>query len=115
MKTVGTDSVGSTIRSCNIVSSLISDGEVVLMVIRPSRWMVSLWSIGALGVLVGFSWEHSFDGGVEASFSRAITAGALRGRLCFSELRGAQEGAPGGPQGGPQEDPSTVSSVLWLS
>ena len=28
-----------------IVSSLISDGEIVLMVIRPSLWMVSLWSI----------------------------------------------------------------------
>jgi hypothetical protein len=47
-----------------IVSSLISDGEIVLMVIRPSLWMVSLWSIGALGVIAGMvfalAWASSF-------------------------------------------------------
>ena len=48
-----------------IVSSLISDGEIVLMVIRPSLWMVSLWSIGALGVIAGMvfalAWASSFS------------------------------------------------------
>jgi membrane protein YdbS with pleckstrin-like domain len=48
-----------------IVSSLVSDGEIVLMVIRPSLWMVSLWSIGALGVIAGMvfalAWASSFS------------------------------------------------------
>ena len=35
------------------VASLLSDGETVLMVVRPSLWMVGLWSIGALGVIAG--------------------------------------------------------------
>ena len=47
-----------------IVSSLVADGETVLMVIRPSLWMVSLWSIGALGVIAGIvfalAWASSF-------------------------------------------------------
>lgn len=47
-----------------IVSSLVTDGEIVLMVVRPSLWMVSLWSIGALGVIAGMvfalAWASSF-------------------------------------------------------
>ncbi|MCP4067790.1 MAG: PH domain-containing protein [Phycisphaeraceae bacterium] len=47
------------------VASLLSDGETVLMVVRPSLWMVGLWSIGALGVIAGMvfalAWGARFE------------------------------------------------------
>ena len=43
----------------------ITDGETVLMVVRPSLWMVGLWSIGALGVIAGMvfalAWGARFE------------------------------------------------------
>ena len=43
---------GATIQS-PAVSRLLADGEIVLMVIRPSLWFVVLWSLGALLFVLG--------------------------------------------------------------
>ncbi|MCP4833758.1 MAG: PH domain-containing protein [Phycisphaera sp.] len=43
-----------------ILDSMIDDGETVLLVVRPSLWMVPLWSLEAFGVIAGlvfaFAW-----------------------------------------------------------
>ena len=54
---------GQTIQSPS-VTRLIADGEIVLMVIRPSLWFVVLWSLGALlfilGLVLVLSWFSRF-------------------------------------------------------
>lgn len=48
-----------------MLASMLDDGETVLLVARPSLWMVPLWSLEAFGVIAGlvfaFAWASSFE------------------------------------------------------
>lgn len=47
-----------------LVSKLLSDGETVLLVVRPSILMVPLWSLEAFWIIAGmtfaFAWAADF-------------------------------------------------------
>lgn len=47
-----------------ILASMLDEGETVLLVARPSLWMVPLWSLEAFGVIAGlvfaFAWAANF-------------------------------------------------------
>ena len=48
-----------------MLASMLDDGETVLLVVRPSLWMVPLWSLEAFGVIAGlvfaFAWAAGFE------------------------------------------------------
>ncbi|MBC03371.1 MAG: hypothetical protein CMJ34_08740 [Phycisphaerae bacterium] len=48
-----------------MLASMLDDGETVLLVARPSLWMVPLWSLEAFGVIAGlvfaFAWAAGFE------------------------------------------------------
>lgn len=47
-----------------VLAGMILDGETVLLVARPSLWMVPLWSLEAFGIIAGlvfaFAWASDF-------------------------------------------------------
>ena len=48
-----------------MLASMLDDGETVLLVVRPSLWMVPLWCLEAFVVIAGlvfaFAWAADFD------------------------------------------------------
>ena len=47
------------------LSGMIAEGETIILVARPSLWMVPLWSLEAFGIIAGlvfaFAWASSFQ------------------------------------------------------
>ena len=47
------------------LSGMIAEGETVILVARPSLWMVPLWSLEAFGIIAGlvfaFAWASGFQ------------------------------------------------------